>query len=322
MGRRRQELRRIAAAAHAALACVLVPAVSAAQPAEPPPPPLVARHRIIYENLLAVRLNPRGLEDQLTLAYRARLYGDPRPIWRDSHVGIAFTPTLNPSVARIGGTVELRPLTILSLSAGYYWTPYFGTQGHVQSFDSPFAPHSDSDLEAGDEAGRGYATSGTEVQLRAQLLAKVGPIVLRNDTSFFGGQLDLEGNDRLYYNPRSDLLVPNGGWSFTSDTDLVYLSSFGLIAGVRATVGHALYRDDDYDALDADENPNTPAVRAGPLLAYVFYDHPGSAFNKPTVLAIANWWLSHRYRTGEDVSQAFPYLVLAFRVEGELWRND
>jgi hypothetical protein len=149
----------------------------------------------------------------------------------------------------------------------------------------------------------------------------VSSIVLRNETTFFAGQIDLRGDDRLYYNVRSDLLVPNGGWSMTSDIDLVWLSSFGLIGGVRASVGHAFYRPDD-EAPGGAGDASSPTVRAGPLLAYVFFDEPGAIFNKPTVIAMANWWLAHRYRTGEDVSQAIPYVAVAFRCEGELWRAD
>ena len=48
----------------------------------------------------------------------------------------------------------------------------------------------------------------------------------------------------------------------------------------------------------------------------------GDAFEKPTLLLIANWYLSHRWRTGADVTQAFPYLALAFRFEGTLWASD
>lgn len=309
---------RLAPAVGLSLALVLAPSIARAQA----PAPLVPRQRVVYENLLGVRINPLGIEDQLTLAYRARLHDDPAPLWRDAHVGVAFTPTLNPSLARVGGTVEIRPLTVLALSAGYYFVSFFGSQKQLQSYDTPTAAHSDSDLEAGDDAGRAYGTSGTEVQLRSQLLAKVGPIVLRNDTSFFGSKIDLERRDRLYYNVRSDLLVPNGGWSLTTDTDLVYLSSFGLIAGARASVGHAFYREGDYAPGEPIDNPNTPTVRAGPLFAYVFHDEPGARFNKPTVIAMASWWLSHRYRTGEDVSQGLPYIAIAFRFEGEIWSSD
>lgn len=36
---------------------------------------------------------------------------------------------------------------------------------------------------------------------------------------------------------------------------------------------------------------------------------------------MAQWWLLHRFRTGEDVTQAYPYIAIAFRVEGDLFRS-
>ena len=53
-------------------------------------------------------------------------------------------------------------------------------------------------------------------------------------------------------------------------------------------------------------------------MVYRLNDTTGTAFNQPTVFAMANWWLSHRYRTGEEVSQAFPYVLLGFAFNGDL----
>jgi len=282
--------------------------------------PLLPQHRVVYESLLALRYNPLGIEEQLVVAYRRRLYDEPGMLWRDAYVGVGFTPTLNPAVARLGGTLELKPLAVATLSAGFYYVSWFGALGHLQTFPDATAAHSDSVLEAGERAGQHRSASGTELHLRAQLIGKVGPVVLRNDTSFFRYALDLGQGERLFYNVRSDLLTPNDGWAMTNDTDLVYLSDVGVIAGARASVAHALYRDADYPTA-AGGDSNTPIVRLGPLVAYIFHDEPGSTFNRPTLLLVTGWWLSHRYRTGEDTSQAVPYVVLGFRCEGDLWHS-
>ena len=54
--------------------------------------------------------------------------------------------------------------------------------------------------------------------------------------------------------------------------------------------------DDLYLAGQERDNPNTPAVRLGPLAAYVIDEEPGGWFDKPTLILIVNWWLEHRYR--------------------------
>ena len=61
---------------------------------------------------------------------------------------------------------------------------------------------------------------------------------------------------------------------------------------------------------------------AGKRATVAYFDEPGEAFNKPTILLLVNWYLDHRWRTGADVSQAFPYIVLGFAFSGDLidWR--
>lgn len=284
---------------------------------------LLPRHRLLYMNLLAARLNPLGLEDRLAVEYRLRLWDNPGVLFRDAFVGIGFTPSFSPAVTRIGGTLTVKPLAVLQLAASAYWVSWFGTFQYLQSYTSANAPFSDTDLDEGEEAGRNYDTSGFEAEFQIQALAKVWQIVLRNDLKFYYDDMALNGPDTLFYNIRIDQLVPNEGWSLTNDTDLVWLSDFGLVAGIRTTITHAFFRDDkDFLPGEDTDADSALSVRTGPLIAWVIADDLGAAWNKPTVLVIANWWLKHRYRTGEDVSQAFPYIVLGFRFEGEIWASE
>lgn len=295
----------------AVLACTS-PALAAEEAS--PAPSLPPRHSITYSSLLAARVNPLGLEEQLAVGYRMRLYNKPGILWRDAFVGLALTPVLNPAQVRLGAELTVKPIALLSLAARYSFLYWLGSFEYLQSYRSPNEEHSDSALDAGKEAGENYATSGGQLQLQAQALAKVGPVVLRNDLKVFYTDADLRGDDRLFYSVTVDAMVPDAGWALTNDTDLVYLTRFGLVAGVRTSLVHAFYSEAD--------NPNTPHVRMGPLLAYVFYDRPKSMFNKPTVLLILNWYLKHRYRTGADVSQGVPYVVLGFKFGGDLWSSN
>lgn len=280
------------------------------------------RHRISHSNLLLLRINPLGLEDWLDVGYRYRLYDHESAVFRDNHAGLAFTPTISPGVVRVGGTGEVRPLSILMLSMGYYFVSWFGTFDFLQSYPSARAAHSDSDLERGTDDGRNYATIGSELQLKAQPIVKVGPVVVRDEVNFYYSNTDLRRGDRTYYNIRIDALVPNRGWALTNDTDVIYLTDFGLVAGVRSTVTHAFFTERHFAPGEPHENLSSPTWRLGPLLAYVFSDDLSVGFNKPTALLIVNWWLKHRYRTGDDVHQAVPYLIVAFKFEGDLWRAD
>ncbi len=326
----RANLAALVRAAAALPALLLCTTGARAQDPEPAPvpapaPPLPAPHplhRLTYDSTLGVRINPIGIEERLNVFFRRRLSADPSPLWRESSVAVGLTPTLTPSVIRLGPTFELRPLTILTLSASGYFQSWIKTFNHLQSYPSATAGHSDDDRQAGGDADLDYGTTGAEIQLRAQVLAKVGPIVLRGDVNLHRASVDLRDGDRVYYDPRADLLLPNGGFWLVSDTDLVWMSDFGLIAGARFNVSNAFLRDRDFAPGEPTDDPNGATMRVGPIFAYTFFDEPGAAFNKPTAIVMANWWLAHRYRTGEEGSAALPYIAVAFRFEGDLYRSD
>lgn len=287
---------------------------------EPPPPPPLPTHRISYDATLGARLNPLGLELQYNVAYRHRFFESSSLALRDNGFGVGLSPTVSPSITRMGGFVEVRPLTVLTLQGGVHHVGYLGSFDNLQSYSRASEDFSDTARDAGDKAGRSYPTHGLEVFARAQALAKIGPIVLRDDLLFTYSSLSLQGGDGLYYHPRFDLLVPSQGWFLHNDTDLVYLSTFGLVAGARASTSHAFYADEELGSSVSEEN--SPMFRVGPLLAYTIFDTPGASFNKPTFVAIAQWWVLNRFRTGEDVHQGIPYATVAFRFEGDLFRGD
>ena len=131
---------------------------------------------------------------------------------------------------------------------------------------------------------------------------------------------DLRDGDRTFYDIVFDVLVPDRGWFVVNDLDLLWVSDFGLTLGARWTLTHAFYEDRHFEPGEArSQNPNTPHHRLGPFLAYTFWDDQGaSKLDRPTALLIVNWWLEHRYRTGEDVSAALPYIALGFAISGDL----
>jgi hypothetical protein len=280
------------------------------------------KHRIVYHNLTILRYNPLGLEDRLDIVYRYRLYRKRGILWRDAHLGIGFTPSLSPAMSRIGATVFVQPLTILTLSASYYFISWYGIFDHLSSFESAHDDYSDTAIKRKGNKGLNYATNGHMVRLMAQVIGKIGPVAINNILNFYYGYMDLREGDSVYYEPRYDVLAPNDGWALTNESDLLYLTDFGLVAGVRNTVVHAFYRDEHVREGESTNTANVPMVRFGPFLAYIFDDKPKKKFIKPTLILIVNWWLKNRYRTGQDVSQAFPYMVLAFKFQGDLWSRD
>jgi hypothetical protein len=305
----------IALAALVALFEIAWPMAASGAETVPAPAP-VPRDRFRYEATIGARVNPLGAEVQYAAGYRRRLYLSDSPALRDNYFGVTVNPTINPAVARMGGTLEFKPLTILGFQLGLHQVGYFAAFKNPATFRDASQDFSDTALAAIRDAGGNHPANGFEVFAQAQAAMKVGPIVLRNDLIFTYSNISFVGDDPLYYHPRYDVLVPNRGWFVNDDTDLMYLSTFGLVAGIRNTVTHAFYRDAELGGPASEDN--VPMDRLGPIVAYVFFDKPGAAFNRPMLVGFAQWWLLHRFRTGADVNQGIPLVTLAFRFEGDL----
>lgn len=292
-----------------------------AHAAEVPPPPGLA---LIYSSLTVLRVNPLGLQEQAEIGLQARMWSSDSLLLKDSFAGIYFSPLLTPAFLAPAVTIKVQPLAVLRLEARYAWVKYLGTFNLLQSYPSPAADYSDSALEARGDAA--YDTSGTNLTLTAELRGKVGPVVARTRLAAAYHDMELNAGDRVWYDQYYDLLVSGSGWTLTNDLDVLYqipmdeASGSMLMLGARYTLGVPLYGDADYPAGAVQEHDNGPFHRVGPMAVYTFFDEPGAAFNKPSIIAIVNWHLVHRFRTGEDTSAALPYLVIAFAFTGELAR--
>lgn len=292
------------------------PGAPSAKEALPP------EHRLTYTNLAALRVNPLGLENRTTFGYEHRLWDDPGVLTRDAYVGLKLYPILNPALIRLGAQMEVKPAAVLALRGAVFYEQYLGTFNQLDAYATPTAEHCDDCMRDRHDAGLTVgATTSFEAELGALAQVKAGPIALRHDATFYYADADTPGAT-VHYDQRIDMVVPDAGWSTTQETDLLFVTDFGLAAGARFSVLHAFYRDSDFLPGESTENPNTPAMRLGPAIAYTFFEDPGSRFDKPTLILLSQWWLEHRYRTGQDISQALPLIALAFRFEGRLWESD
>ncbi|MBK9757988.1 MAG: hypothetical protein IPO88_31630 [Nannocystis sp.] len=284
---------------------------------------LQPRHRIIYANTLVARFNPLGVEDRVSFMYHRRLTTRHGKLWDDTHFGIGLTPSFAPSIIRLGGTAELVPLAILHLKASYYFISYFGSQEFkAHAFDSPNDDFSWETIKERSEAKQGLSTYGGQAELSALLQFKFGPIAVRNELTFFHNLIKLPGKNDVFYDLRHDVMAPAQGWLLGNDSDILYINQkIRLTAGVRATYFHMFYPDSVYEPGDVKSNSNDHA-RVGPLIAYTFKDRPAKRFMRPTLYLLAQWWVKHRYRTGQEINQGIPLLVLGFSFTGELFKKD
>jgi hypothetical protein len=319
-------MRRIFAASFAALAAIAAlsaaPDASAQAYRDGPPP----QHRIVYRDLTLFRWNPLGLITDARVGYRYRLYESQKLALRDNFISIGLAPSLSGAFARIGPTVEIQPASFLQLWGLYEVIGYFGAFNFLQSYptaDATKANYSDSelsrrgDLAKGDPA-KNYSTTGTQLILGGNLQFKFGPVVVRDLVRFGRPDMKLRPGDRAFYDIFYDLLVGDGGWWASNDADLLFQGLDNrLTVGFRWTTGRAFYGNEHFAAGDDPANAPGAIHRVGPIAAWTF-KKPDGATLEPTVLLVANWWLKSPYRTGQDVSQGVPYIVLALNITGDL----
>ncbi|MRG91996.1 hypothetical protein [Polyangium spumosum] len=319
-------MRRFFAASFAALAALVT--LSTAPDAEAQtyrngPPP---QHRIVYSDLTLFRWNPLGLITDARFVYRYRLYKSESPALRDNFIGIGVAPSLSGAFARGGPTIQIQPASFLQLWALYEGIGYFGAFNFLQSYataDATKVNYSDTEIERrGDLADgnpeKNYSTTGTQLIVGSNLQFKVGPIAARNLFRFGRPDMKLRQGDRVFYDIFYDLLVGDGGFWYSSDTDLLFQGLDNrLTVGFRWTTGRAFYNDEHFAPGDDKDRAPGAIHRVGPIAAWTFTKPDGAAF-EPTVLLVANWWLKSPYRTGQDVSQAVPYIIVALNITGDL----
>jgi len=292
---------------------------------EPEPEPEVAaepgapafrRHVLYYQTGTFARWNPIGLGNLSQVGYRYMFFDSEAELLRGSYAMVGLAPGLNPAFSRIGPMVEVQPLAVLRLTAMWERIDHFGTFDILQSWPSPRDDHSDTARAARGEEGESYATSATQVTLAARAQAKVWRIAARVNYRAVYSEADLKEGDHVYWDSFFDQVMPDGGWLQTTDTDVLYVDG-PLALGLRHNWLSVDYPDGFYRPGESRRDPNDQH-RLGPLFAWKFAESPGSAFDEPTLFVLVNWWLQHRYRTGEDVSQWVPYTIVGFSFKGEL----
>ncbi|MCA9670765.1 MAG: hypothetical protein KC503_34450 [Myxococcales bacterium] len=281
---------------------------------------LLPRHRLVFQSLTAVQVNPLGVQTELRVDYRFRLFNSTSLLLRDSYIGAGFVGKVNPAFARVGAAITIQPAAVLTLRAQWEWRGYWGAFNNLMSFDSPNAEYDDDTRAELGDANRNYRGGGQQITLQAIARAKVGPIALVNDFSLLYFRMNLAGSDTVFYDAFIDALVPRDGPVLANHAHLLWVTKFGLIAGVRWTLMHAVYPASVFPGGSPTENINTPSHRVGPIVAYTFKSR-GRFYQKPTVAAIVNWWVKNRYRAGTKVNQGVPYVVVAFRFDGDLWSH-
>ncbi|HEX8703545.1 MAG TPA: hypothetical protein VF815_32215 [Myxococcaceae bacterium] len=292
---------------------LLLPVLSWAQVAAPAPE--IPQNRLVLNSLLVTRINPIGLELQTRGGYQRRLYANEEALFRDNFLFVGTYPRISPALIKVGPMVEIQPLSIFNLRLAAEYVGFFGALGFLQSRGSPTGDYSDSTLNTGRDAGAAYSTSGSRLAIEPVVQLKMGPLALRNRFSLEYWNVGLRGDDRVFYEPTLDTLLPGKGLTYANDLDLLFTGLPPLVLGARHSLVRPVYTSRQ---LSEGESINNGHHRLGILAAYVFYDEGYTSFNKPAVILNVAWYLRHRYRTGAEVNRSVPYVLLGFAFQSDL----
>ena len=278
----------------------------AAAPAAPP------QHRLFYTSATFARVNPLGLISVSTLGWRGRLVDAPASstLFGDTYAFVGASARLSPAFGRLGVHAEVSPIALLKLWTAVEAVGYFGTFNQITSFPEQSPVYDDDTLDALED---GAATGGWVATSGAVLQAKAGPVVARSTFQATRYALRLAAGDVSFYDQYWDRLAPNEQWMFLNDLDVMGMGEH-LRLGARWT-----WTDGAGAEVDPDSLVGMGHHRVGPLFAWQFKDEgPGSRFDKPTLFALAQWWLEHPYRAGQEVSQGMPLVAFGFAFQGDL----
>jgi hypothetical protein len=300
--------------------------------------------RLMLSDLSLLRINPIGLETRARFGLQKRLYPSETKVGKNNFGFVGVYPRFNPASATLGIGGELQPVALLNVKGFVEVQKYFGTFGLLPGFTSPAQNYSDQTIQ--DRAD----VPGTEAQAATIFHAGLAPLL---QAKFAGGkiaarvlfqldywQLKLRDGETVAYDQTFDTLLPDGGLTLSTDTDVLYTGRPGLAIGLRHTWVKPIYKARHFadDDLSSQENAEVFArfgssnahQRLGVFAAYSFNDRGPSRFNKPTIIAIVSMYLDHRYRTGapgalrpgeradDFTSRALPYLLVGFAFESDL----
>ncbi len=280
------------------LTVLAVSAVAQDQPEDVQPP----KERFYLQSLTVARYHPLGLLTRNDFMYSRRLMESDSILFRDTYFAIGPTTSLSPAYVKVGPLIELQPIALLNLKAGYEYVYYLGTFDYLQSY--PFSDASFHDDRIAQDGSKAYAAGGHHYFAEATVQMKYKIVALR---SKFGGEYwDMNfmkkyrweylywnfRKDRYFYDVTLDTLVPNKGFIWTNDTDLLFMKDRWVVGARFSGVF---------------PGTNSDHMRVGPLFAWTFKTKKYTNFSRPTLLVILGWYLKHPHRIG-----ALPYTLVGF----------
>lgn len=250
-------------------------------------------HQFDYKNTVVLKGNPNSLLTIPSINYRLN--------FSDTKVGISIRPLISITQFRPGVDLEISPIPYIKLLAGYERAFYF--KG-LFSYATAGADWSDSSRSR----STGLSTTGNFLNAALHLKLPIDKFIFRNRFKLTYATFEIEGNDEIIYDEILDIPLPIEGFSYTNETDALYVAGPKWVFGLRYTTSKAF--------IDLPKDPNGATHRIGPLISHVFYAKHGDLVDSISGFVLLNWYIKHRFRDGSDVSRLLPYSAIGFSITG------
>ncbi len=252
-------------------------------------------HHLDYKNTVVLKGNPSTLLTIPSIDYRLH--------FSKAKVGLSVRPLVSITQFRPGVDLVIAPVPYVTLLAGYERAYYFKS---LFSFRTPSADWSDSSRSR----STGLSTTGDFLNASLHIEIPIDKFVFRNRFKLTYATFDIEGTDEVVYDELLDIPLPIEGFSYTNETDVLYVSSPKWVFGLRYTTSKAF--------VDLPEDPNGATHRVGPLVSHIFYANQDGLVDSISGFILLNWYINHRFRTGKEVSPLLPYSAIGFSITGTL----
>jgi hypothetical protein len=122
-----------------------------------------------------------------------------------------------PALGRLGGWVEVAPVSVLTVRAGLEPAAYFGTFNALKSFGAYSEPFDNESKDAKERK----AGTGMRSYLAPSVQGRAGPVVARVSAEFEHWRSSAAGP--VFYEPTRDTLLASGGaWLLNSASAVMY----------------------------------------------------------------------------------------------------
>jgi hypothetical protein len=296
-----------------------------AQPSDLSASPKMPESEWAFANRAALRYNPLGLQNELFIGYKSRLYDKPQDnlLFGKAYWWAGAVSRVSPQFAQTGLFVRALPIAVLELQGILSHVQGISDAADLPSYYTQGTKDAVATSKSAQKPSGNLIGSGWQMSLQARLQAKVKNIALRSTNLMRRFDLDFEGapqGEELFYDQTLDLVTPQKSWVYQNDVDLLYTDAEKpWVLGARYTYTQVLSASPE-QLLDDDALYSIQ--RAGLLFAWKF-DAPATAEGleapkRHALIVLSQWHLSHPFRTGQSMNTAIPYFAVVYSFSGRV----